>query len=117
MALTFMVYRLLQECSTSGAPGNSDVRVYSEAVVVGATKPFPILRWVTIGLAFAYVGGAVPLVGLFAAVAVWVVVFPHSLGEGGRRDPRASRVVSLVPAALPVGFVGFFALSAAGVPL
>jgi threonine/homoserine/homoserine lactone efflux protein len=72
---------------------------------------------VTAGLAFAYVGGAALFFGLFAAIAIWVVVFPYALTEGARRDPRVPRVVSVASAALLAGFAAYFALSAAGIRL
>ncbi len=84
---------------------------------VGVTNPFQILWWVTTGLAFAYVGGALLFLGVFAAIAIWVVVFPYALTEGARRDPRVHPAVSLVSAALLAGFAAFFALSATGVSL
>jgi len=114
VVLAVMVARLLREPSTPDAPSASDVRVYSDALLVGVTNPFQILWWVTVGLAFAYVGGAVLFLGLFGAIAVWVVVFPYALTEGVRRDPRISRGVALASAALLAGFAGYFALSAAG---
>jgi len=117
VVLAFMVYRLLREPSPTDAPPASDVRVFSEALVVGVTNPFQILWWVTVGLAFAYVGGAILFLGLFAAIATWVVVFPYLLTVGARRDARVARVVSFVSVALLAGFAGYFALSAAGVPL
>lgn len=114
VVLAAMVYRLLRERRTAVAPTASDVRVYSEALVVGVTNPFQVLWWVTAGLAFAYVGGAALFLGLFTAIAVWVVVFPYALTEGARRDPRVPRIVSLVSAGLLAGFSVFFALSASG---
>jgi threonine/homoserine/homoserine lactone efflux protein len=112
-----MVVRLFQERAAPGGSPASEVRVYSEALIVGITNPFQILWWVTAGLAFAYVGGAILFVGLFAAILVWVVAFPYALAEGTRRHPRSPRVVSVVSAVLLAGFAGYFALSAAGVSL
>jgi threonine/homoserine/homoserine lactone efflux protein len=117
VVVSAMVVRMLRESSATDPPPSSAVRVYSEALVVGVTNPFQILWWVTAGLAFAYVGGALLFLGLFAAIAIWVVVFPFALTEGARRDPRVRRAVSLVSAALLAGFAAFFALSAAGVAL
>jgi threonine/homoserine/homoserine lactone efflux protein len=117
VVLAVMVYRLIPETSSVDTPPSSNVRVYSAALVVGVSNPFQILWWVTAGLAFAYLGGAALFFGLFAAIGIWVVVFPYALTEGARRDPRVPRIVSVVSAALLAGFAGFFALSAAGISL
>jgi threonine/homoserine/homoserine lactone efflux protein len=117
VVLGVMVYRLFREPPRLEVPKSSDVRVYSVALLVGLTNPFQILWWVTAGLAFAYVGGAALFFGLFAAIAIWVVVFPYALTEGARRDPRVPRVVSVASAALLAGFAAYFALSAAGIRL
>jgi threonine/homoserine/homoserine lactone efflux protein len=114
VVLAVMVYGLFREKPAVTPPATSDVRVYSAALIVGISNPFQILWWVTVGLAFAYVGGAALFLGLFAAIAIWVVIFPYALTEGARRDPRVPRLVSLVSAGLLAGFAGFFALSAAG---
>lgn len=114
VVLGVMVLRLLRERPKLGAVDPTDVRVYSEALLVGISNPFQILWWVTVGLAFAYVGGAFLFLGLFAAIAVWVVLFPLALTEGARRDPRVPRIVTLGSAVLLAGFAAFFALSAAG---
>ncbi len=114
VVLGVMVLRLLRERPKLGTPAPTDVRVYSEALLVGISNPFQILWWVTVGLAFAYVGGAFLFLGLFAAIAVWVVLFPLALTEGARRDPRVPRIVTLGSAVLLAGFAAFFALSAAG---
>jgi threonine/homoserine/homoserine lactone efflux protein len=117
VVLGTMAYRLFREPTGVAAPDDSQVRVYSAALLVGVSNPFQILWWVTVGLAFAYVGGAPLFVGLFAAIAVWVVVFPLLLTEGARRAPQVSRYVAWGSAAVLVGFAAFFALAAAGVPL
>jgi threonine/homoserine/homoserine lactone efflux protein len=115
VVLAVMVYRLFREPPDAPVSSGSDVRVFSAALIVGLTNPFQILWWATAGLAFAYVGGAVLFLGLFAAIAVWVVAFPYALTEGARRSPRLPRAVSTVSAVLLVGFAAYFALSAAGV--
>jgi threonine/homoserine/homoserine lactone efflux protein len=117
VVLALMVYRLLRETAAPAAPPPADVRVYSGALIVGITNPFQILWWVTVGLAFAYVGGAALFAGLFAAIAVWVVLFPYALTEGVRRDPRVPRFVAVGSAVMLGAFAMFFAWSAAGGPI
>ncbi|MGA9840030.1 MAG: LysE family translocator [Thermoplasmata archaeon] len=86
----------------------SGVRTYSQAVVVGVSNPFQIVWWLTAGLAFAYLGGIVLFVGLFAAVTVWVVGFPYALHLGTRRHPEAARAVVYVSSALLFAFAAYF---------
>ncbi|MCI4343017.1 MAG: LysE family transporter [Thermoplasmata archaeon] len=117
VVLAGMAFRLLREHQSEDRRPTTELRVFSEALVVGVTNPFQILWWVTAGLAFAYVGGALLLAGLFAAIAVWVVVFPYVLSEGVRRDARVPRLVSLASALLLVAFAVYLALRAAGVML
>ncbi|MCI4365002.1 MAG: LysE family transporter [Thermoplasmata archaeon] len=117
LVLSGMVYRLLRERPAAESVPSSDVRVFTVGLIVGVTNPFQIIWWVTAGLAFAYVGGAVLFVGLFAAIGVWVVVFPALLTVGARTDPRIPRVVSIVSAVVLGGFAAYFALVAVGVPL
>ncbi len=115
VVLALMAVRLFQDRPAPDRPAASGPRVYSEALLVGVTNPFQILWWLTAGLAFAYVGGLLLFVGLFGAIAVWVVVFPYVLWAGARNDARIPGAVAWVSAALLVGFAGYFALSAAGI--
>jgi threonine/homoserine/homoserine lactone efflux protein len=114
VVLAVLVVRLLGEPSPAEGPAAPDAHLFTEALIVGVTNPFQILWWVTAGLAFAYVGGAPLFIGLFGAIAVWVVVFPYVLREGARRDPRVPRIVSLVSAAMLAAFSVFFLVSAFG---
>jgi threonine/homoserine/homoserine lactone efflux protein len=113
--LSVMVYRLATEPPRTATPAESDVRTYSTALVVGLTNPFQVLWWVTAGLAFAYAGGLPLFVGLFAAISIWIVLFPYVVAEGSRRDPRVPALVTLVSAVLLAGFAAYFALRAAGI--
>jgi threonine/homoserine/homoserine lactone efflux protein len=114
VVLAVLVVRLLREPAPTASPPPPDTRVFTEALIVGLTNPFQILWWVTAGLAFAYVGGAALFVGLFGAIAVWVVVFPYVLREGVRRDARVPRAVALGSAVLLAGFAVYFLVSALG---
>lgn len=91
-----------------------DARTYARAFTVGITNPFQILWWLTAGLAFAYLGGPVLFVGLFLAIAVWIVAFPLVLHAGTHRSPKTAEAVRLVSASLMFLFAAYFALAAAG---
>lgn len=86
----------------------SSIRTYSQAVVLGVSNPFQIFWWLTAGLAFAYLGGFVLFVGLFAAVAIWVVSFPYAVHLGTQRHPEVARAVVYVSVALMFVFAAYF---------
>lgn len=84
-------------------------RTYSQGLALGLSNPFQILWWLTAGLAFARLGGAVLFVGLFGAIAVWVVGFPYAVHAGVRRYPRIDRGILVLSAAILFAFAGYFA--------
>lgn len=84
------------------------VRTYTSALGLGLSNPFQILWWLSVGLAFAYLGGWVLFVGLFGAIAVWIVVLPWLVHLGTERSPRAARAVVIGSGALIFGFAGYF---------
>lgn len=86
-----------------------DVRTLSTALAVGLTNPFQLLWWLTAGVAFAYLGGAALLVGLFGAIAAWVVSFPLALHVGNRRFPWVQTAVVYVSGGILLAFVAYFA--------
>lgn len=111
-----MVFFAIRVLRAPGAPAPDlagSLRTYSQGVAVGLTNPFQVLWWITAGLAFAYLGGVVLFVGLFAAVLVWVLVFPYALHLGTRGRPRLERVVPYVSAAIMCAFAVYFAVLAA----
>jgi threonine/homoserine/homoserine lactone efflux protein len=112
--LLVLAYRIFRARYGASAPVLSDRRIYSEALLVGISNPLQILWWLTAGLAFAYVGGLVLFIGLFGAIAIWIVVFPLGLRAGARRYPGFPRAVTLVSVALLGGFAVYFALVAVG---
>jgi threonine/homoserine/homoserine lactone efflux protein len=104
--------RLLLRQRTAAAVESSVIQTYSQGVLVGLTNPFQILWWLTAGLAFAYLGGVVLFVGLFAAIAVWVVSFPYALHLGTRRYPGLARAVLYASSALMFVFAAYFLILA-----
>jgi threonine/homoserine/homoserine lactone efflux protein len=103
----FGVGLLLRPASGEPKPV-SGVRSYSEALLLGLSNPFQIVWWLTAGLAFAYLGGVVLFVGLFAAIATWVVTFPYAVHLGARRHPEVARWVVYGSSALMFVFAAYF---------
>jgi threonine/homoserine/homoserine lactone efflux protein len=107
--MAFLAWRLLsREPDTETAAGGSGT--FLRALGLGLTNPFQAVWWLTAGVAFAYLGGAVLLVGLFAAIAVWIVVFPWAVHAGTQRRPALARAVRYASGAILVGFAIYFAV-------
>ena len=104
---------VLRRASTPRTEPSAGIRTYSQAVLLGVTNPFQIVWWLTAGLAFAYLGGVVLFVGLFGAVAIWVVTFPYALHLGTRGRPGVERAVAYVSAAIMFAFAAYFLFLAA----
>jgi threonine/homoserine/homoserine lactone efflux protein len=106
-----MVYlgtELVRGSKSAAPPETRGTRTYSKALGLGVSNPFQIVWWLTAGLAFAYFGGWVLFVGLFGAIAVWIVVFPWILHTGTERRPEVGRVVVVVAGAVIFVFAGYF---------
>ena len=100
--------RLLLARGGDGAREVGDARTYTTALGIGVSNPFQILWWLTAGLAFAYYGGLVLFLGLFGAIAIWIVVFPWALRRGAERSRRFEKGVTLVSAVIMVVFAAYF---------
>lgn len=92
----------------------TDTVAYGKALAMGLTNPFQILWWLSAGLAFAYIGGALLFIALFAAVAIWIVVFPLGIHMGTRRSEKAAQAVTIISAGVMFAFAAYFAALAAG---
>ncbi len=90
-----------------------DRRTYARAFVTGISNPFQILWWLTAGLAFAYLGGFLLFIGLFVAIAAWIVMFPLALHAGTGRHRGASEAVAVASAIVMFAFALYFAYLAA----
>jgi threonine/homoserine/homoserine lactone efflux protein len=110
--MAFFGYRVLARQWEGAASEAGGLRTYSAALALGISNPFQILWWLTAGLAFAYLGGVVLIVGLFGAIAVWIVAFPWAMHAGVRHHPRARRLVPWVSGGIMVGFAVYFAVLA-----
>jgi threonine/homoserine/homoserine lactone efflux protein len=110
--MAFFGYRILARRSEETAPETGGLRTYSAALAVGISNPFQILWWLSAGLAFAYLGGLVLFLGLFGAIALWIVAFPFAVHAGVRRRPRVGRLVTWLSGGILVGFAVYFAVLA-----
>ena len=100
--------RLLRRPAGGEEPAAGGRWTYLRALGLGVSNPFQVVWWLTAGVAFAYLGGAVLLLGLFGAIAVWVVSFPAAVRGGARRFPSFERIVRVASGAILLGFVGYF---------
>jgi len=108
LAMGVLAYRLVRSASRPREAPPRDLASFSQAFAVGISNPLQILWWLTAGLAFAYLGGIVLFAGIFAAIAVWIVVFPRAVHAGTRRFPGGERTITIASGAILFGFVGYF---------
>ena len=112
VVMAFLAYRVLSHRSTAERVDSGGLATYTSALAIGLSNPFQSLWWLTAGLAFAYLGGIVLLVGLFAAVAIWILVFPYAVHAGLRRYPGAERALTWISGLIIVVFAIYFAVLA-----
>jgi len=107
--LVFLAVRTLRDRGVTGVRGTGDVRTFSQGVGIGLTNPFQVAWWLTAGLAFAGLGGPLLFVGLFGAIAVWVVAFPYAVHAGTQRYPAARVGITYVSVGILFAFAAYFA--------
>ncbi|MFZ0891934.1 MAG: LysE family transporter [Thermoplasmata archaeon] len=109
-ACVMTLYAILLLRSRRGPAGAtpSSIRVYAQALLLGIGNPFQILWWLTAGLAFAFLGGLVLFVGLFSAIAVWIVVFPTAVHRGVQSRPQLESTVVVVATGFLLAFAAYF---------
>jgi threonine/homoserine/homoserine lactone efflux protein len=105
--MAYLGARLLRRTPQDGRD-LPDRRTFFRAVVLGLSNPFQVLWWLTAGIAFAYLGGIVLLIGLFGAIVVWIVAFPWAVHAGARQHPSVERWVRIASAAILVAFAIYF---------
>lgn len=108
VVMVYLGVSLLRPKPQAPVPATGGSRTYAKALGLGLSNPFQILWWLTAGLAFAYLGGLVLFVGIFAAIAVWIVAFPWALHIGTRERPEVARAVVIVSGIAIFAFAGWF---------
>lgn len=106
--MVFLGIGLLKGASQPPLPETVGTRTYSKALGLGVSNPFQIVWWLTAGLAFAYFGGWVLFVGLFGAIAVWIVAFPWIVHAATERRPEIGRAVVVVSGIIIFAFAAYF---------
>jgi threonine/homoserine/homoserine lactone efflux protein len=108
VVMAYLGIRLLRQGrSEEGDLG--DDRRFLRAWLIGLSNPFQVIWWLTAGVAFAYLGGIVLLVGLFGAIVAWIVAFPLAIQAGTRRRPGVARAARIGSAAILLAFAVYFA--------
>lgn len=111
--MVYLGFSILRRASDRPTPETSGLVTYLRAFGIGISNPFQIIWWLTVGLAFAYLGGWVLFVGLFGAIAVWILAFPWALHRGTERRPGVARAVVVVSGILVFAFAAYFLVLAA----
>jgi len=106
--MVYLGIGLLRRTRRPPPPETSGVRTFTTAFGIGISNPFQVVWWLTVGIAFAYIGGLVLFIGLFAAIAVWIVVFPWAVHRGTERRPGVARAIVGVSGVLIFGFAAYF---------
>jgi len=106
--MVYLGVGLVRERSATTPLETRGTRTFTKALGLGVSNPFQIVWWLTAGLAFAYLGGWLLFVGLFGAIAVWIVVFPWAVHLGTERRPEVARAVVVVSGVLIFGFAAYF---------
>jgi len=112
IAMSYLGWRIIAGARAPAPAPLDPATTFSQAFGVGVTNPLQILWWLTAGLAFAYLGGIVLFAGIFAAIAVWIVVFPIAVHAGTRRFPRADRWITIGSGLVLFGFAAYFLVQA-----
>ncbi len=66
---------------------------YVTGLIANATSPYPILWWLTAGIALIDELGPLVLVGFFAGLLLWISTFPYLLRAAQARYARTYHIV------------------------
>ena len=90
---------------------------YMTGLVANLTSPYPILWWLTAGIALIDELGPLVLVGFFAGILLWISAFPFLLRAAQQRYARTYHIVlafSIVVLAVFAVYLGWTAFT--GIP-
>ncbi len=85
---------------------------YVTGLTINLTSPYPILWWLTAGLALIDQLGAFVLVGFFAGLILWITVFPFALRAAQKRFAQTYHVALAFSIVCLMAFAVWLAWSA-----
>jgi threonine/homoserine/homoserine lactone efflux protein len=85
---------------------------YATGLVTNATSPYPLLWWLTAGVALVGQLGPAVLVGFFGGILLWIASFPAALRRAQARFRATYRIVLVLSTACLAAFAGWLAWSA-----
>lgn len=85
---------------------------YATGVATNGMSPYPIIWWLTAGIAFIDQLGPWVLVGFFAGLILWTATFPYLLRAAQQRYARTYHIVLAFSIVVLVVFVGYLIWSA-----
>ena len=90
---------------------------YATGLTINLTSPYPILWWLTAGLALIDQLGALVLVGFFAGLILWTTIFPFALRAAQKRFPQTNHVAHAISIICLLAVAAWLAWSALSVLL
>ncbi len=94
------------------APPQARATSYLTGLTINLTSPYPILWWLTAGLALIDRLGAAVLVGFFAGVLLWITLFPFALRVAQQRFAETYHAALVFSIVCLVAFAAWLAWSA-----
>ncbi len=85
---------------------------YVTGVVTNLTSPYPLVWWLTAGIAFIDELGPLVLVGFFAGLVLWTMGFPYLLRAAQTRYARTYHIVLAFSIVVLVAFAAYLAWAA-----
>lgn len=86
---------------------------YVTGVATNLTSPYPLIWWLTAGIAFIAELGPFVLVGFFAGLVLWTMGFPYLLRAAQTRYAQTYHIVLAFSIVVLVAFAAYLAWSAA----
>ena len=93
-------------------PRDAHAASYAAGLPVNLTSPYPILWWLTAGLALIGQLGPVVLVGFFVGILLWISSFPFALRAAQQRFARTYHAALAFSIVCLAAFAAFLVWSA-----